>query len=1040
MTDNSTGLDPIDIQFALGGMTMGDDTLISDIELDAFGTPLQGPPGQNGVAGANGTNGRSPVLRRSGGVIQWQLIGDSVWQDLITIDNLLGPQGPEGETGAAGANGTNGTNGTDGTDGTNGLDPEFQIAEGYVQWRLVGAANWINLILVATLTGPQGSKGDTGSQGVPGTTGLQGPIGPDGTKGDTGQEIELQISDGYIQMKYPSDSSWTNLLALADVMGEAGPQGAIGPDGPAGRDGVNGTNGTDGAPGTAGAAGPSIELQKTSTEIQWRVVGAGSWINLVALADITGPQGPAGSGGGGSGTIEVSDGTNDFTGITKIIVNGAVVGNPASGTATITLPTVTPVVPATIVQISPALYQGGNIVLNVPATAGNTLLLVASGIGFNYPTGFQALATSSNSGNQYIHFAALTAVGGETTFAVTTSDHSQWIIYEVANFGGFTTGNTAGNLGNPFSCFLPTAPVAGALTLFAMTHDSSNGWTVNALTGVTYDYINPSTGGNHTGVFGHTVADFGGSFTGISDGANSNFAYFSLYHKAGAGGGSGGGGGGSTTLAGLTDVDETTLPTDGQSLIYTGSSSKWKPGNPTVPSVKIPTNYDKHLFWRLFCNNTNAGNNTLSEVVFAATYGGASQTTGGTPIESSHFTGTGSYAAPNAFDNDITTLWASNSGSNEWIGYQFAAPVAVAEARITARNDSYFAQSPTSVVVQYSDDGVTWTQAWVPTLTAWSAGLQQILGAPYTTVTGSVPDAISDGNQYIRKNATWQPYDNKTSSVIAPHDFDARASTGAGTNYNGGIWFGNSTFMDVTGTLYDIVVAYEVSANAINATPAIYADNAGAPGALLASGPAVANMLAGDNVLPLTTPLVVMAGQRIWIGVYEANISGITATYTASAGGSDYSAYFVGNPPISDPAPSVTVWSGRKRMFARGLGSKAVTGRRFKLPFFFTTTPTAYEVVSFVMADEAFVIPANFAGTQPVVVGTNPTSSFTMGVTLNGAQIGTISISTAGVVTLATTGGLPIAVAAGQVIGIATPGTVDATIANVVGMLWGLVV
>lgn len=36
-----------------------------------------------------------------------------------------------------------------------------------------------------------------------------------------------------------------------------------------------------------GPAGPSVELQKTATHIQWRVVG-GTWANLVALSEITG--------------------------------------------------------------------------------------------------------------------------------------------------------------------------------------------------------------------------------------------------------------------------------------------------------------------------------------------------------------------------------------------------------------------------------------------------------------------------------------------------------------------------------------------------------------------------------------------------------------------------------------------------------------------------------------------------------------------------------------------------------------------------------
>ncbi|MEQ1862009.1 MAG: hypothetical protein ABMA13_18985 [Chthoniobacteraceae bacterium] len=52
--------------------------------------------------------------------------------------------------------------------------------------------------------------------------------------------------------------------------------------------GPAGTNGTDGDDGR------EVELQKTATHIQWRY-GGGVWTNLIALADITGPAGAAGA-------------------------------------------------------------------------------------------------------------------------------------------------------------------------------------------------------------------------------------------------------------------------------------------------------------------------------------------------------------------------------------------------------------------------------------------------------------------------------------------------------------------------------------------------------------------------------------------------------------------------------------------------------------------------------------------------------------------------------------------------------------------------
>lgn len=43
-----------------------------------------------------------------------------------------------------------------------------------------------------------------------------------------------------------------------------------------------------------GTDGREIQLQKTSTYIQWRYVGETEWTNLIALTDITGPTGADG--------------------------------------------------------------------------------------------------------------------------------------------------------------------------------------------------------------------------------------------------------------------------------------------------------------------------------------------------------------------------------------------------------------------------------------------------------------------------------------------------------------------------------------------------------------------------------------------------------------------------------------------------------------------------------------------------------------------------------------------------------------------------
>lgn len=72
----------------------------------------------------------------------------------------------------------------------------------------------------------------------------------------------------------------------------------------------SGPAGADGADGADGDDGTEIELQKSSTHIQWRYVGAPSWTNLVALADLVGPTGATGATGatGPAGTTVVANG------------------------------------------------------------------------------------------------------------------------------------------------------------------------------------------------------------------------------------------------------------------------------------------------------------------------------------------------------------------------------------------------------------------------------------------------------------------------------------------------------------------------------------------------------------------------------------------------------------------------------------------------------------------------------------------------------------------------------------------------------------
>jgi hypothetical protein len=57
--------------------------------------------------------------------------------------------------------------------------------------------------------------------------------------------------------------------------------------------------------GTPGADGREVELQNNGTSIQWRYIGDGTWIDLVALSAITGPAGGNGTDGADGTEIEL---------------------------------------------------------------------------------------------------------------------------------------------------------------------------------------------------------------------------------------------------------------------------------------------------------------------------------------------------------------------------------------------------------------------------------------------------------------------------------------------------------------------------------------------------------------------------------------------------------------------------------------------------------------------------------------------------------------------------------------------------------------
>src|SRR5690606_1489591 len=103
-----------------------------------------------------------------------------------------------------------GEKGDPGKDGEDGREIELRVADGYIQWRLIGDEKWINLISLADLQGPKGDKGDPGEKGDP---------------GKDGREVELRLSGGFVQWRHVGETTWTNLIPIADITGPQGPKG-----------------------------------------------------------------------------------------------------------------------------------------------------------------------------------------------------------------------------------------------------------------------------------------------------------------------------------------------------------------------------------------------------------------------------------------------------------------------------------------------------------------------------------------------------------------------------------------------------------------------------------------------------------------------------------------------------------------------------------------------------------------------------------------------------------------------------------------------
>ena len=286
-------------------------------------TGPQGIQGEQGVAGPTGPQGA---------------VGPTGSQGEQGVAGPTGPQGAQGNTGPTGPQGEQGVAGPTGPQGIQGI----QGIQGDIG-----------------PTGPTGSQGIQGDVGPTGPQGIQGEVGPTGPTGSTGSpgvsitmkgEVATvgnlpasgnQVNDAYVvtadgNLYVWDGAAWNDVGQIVGPTGPQGIQGITGPTGPQGIQGETGPTGPTGPQGEQGIVGPTGPQGIQGIQGIQGEVGPTGPTGAVGPTGPTGPQGIQGEVGptgptGAQGDIGPtgptgSTGNTGPTGPTGATPTGAVTG------------------------------------------------------------------------------------------------------------------------------------------------------------------------------------------------------------------------------------------------------------------------------------------------------------------------------------------------------------------------------------------------------------------------------------------------------------------------------------------------------------------------------------------------------------------------------------------------------------------------------------------------------------------------------------------------------------------------------------------
>lgn len=209
----------------------------------------------------------------------------------------------------------------------NALTNDLYIGNNGKLWQLQSSGTWAYVI---NMKGAQG-EGFKISKTYDSVTNMNAGFASDGVPEGGFVMISSNVEDPDNAKVYVKGASAYNFLV--DLSGATGIKGEDGADGADGKDGVaatitigtvttgaagsqaqvtnagttnaakfnfvipKGADGADGQNGQDGQDGKDVELQKTTTHIQWRKVGDSAWNDLVALSELKGADGTNGTNG-----------------------------------------------------------------------------------------------------------------------------------------------------------------------------------------------------------------------------------------------------------------------------------------------------------------------------------------------------------------------------------------------------------------------------------------------------------------------------------------------------------------------------------------------------------------------------------------------------------------------------------------------------------------------------------------------------------------------------------------------------------------------